>query len=885
MGSWFLRRTLSVVARAVRPIVRCCQTAFTLTALSMFFGSGLESHCAAQEKPAGESFLEWSTLPPLPDAVSGHFVGTSGGGLLVAGGSNFPEAAPWDGGEKVWHDRIHILMPGAKAWSPVAQLIQPTAYGVSISADDSVICIGGGNGERHSRAVTSLKWNDSALLQDSLPELPEPCAFMCGAYLETTIYIAGGQSAPDAKRALNTFWALDLSRPPSERNWETLEPWPGPERILAVAAAQDGAFYLIGGARLTTAAAGDVSREYLTDAYRYLPGQGWSKTSDAPAPVTAAVAAPLGNSHILVFGGDDGANASRVAELKERHPGFRRDVLAYETVTNTWRTLDQMPAGLVTTGAVRWNVDGRQQIVIPGGEDRPGHRSASVISAVVNVPPSAFGSLDYFFLAAYLAVMVAVGIYFSKREKSTEDFFLAGRRIPWWAAMLSIFSTQLSAITFMAIPGKAFATDWVSILMNLGIVLVTPLIVLYYLPFFRRLDVTTAYEYLERRFSTPVRLYGSVSFIVYQLGRMGIVLFLPSLALSTVTGLNVYACIVVMGILCIIYTALGGIEAVIWTDVLQTFVLAGGAILCLVVMISRIDGGFSEILTVGAEFDKFHVINRSGGLTSTVFWVVIVGGLFTQFIPYSTDQSVIQRYLTTPSEKQSARAIWTHAVLVVPASLIFFGLGTALFVFYRSDPSRLNPAAESSDIIFPWFIANELPYGLAGIVIAGLFAATMSSVDSSMNSIATAVVTDFYRRFRPQVSDHHCLAVARWLTVFIGVLATLAAVLIGYFHVSSLWDLFLKNAGLLGSSLAGIFVLGIFTRRANTMGTMTGAVVSIAVLFSLQQMEPSPIHGYLYAVVGIVTCVSIGYLASLLFQKPSAAPDGLTVYNMVARRE
>jgi solute:Na+ symporter, SSS family len=260
-------------------------------------------------------------------------------------------------------------------------------------------------------------------------------------------------------------------------------------------------------------------------------------------------------------------------------------------------------------------------------------------------------------------------------------------------------------------------------------------------------------------------------------------------------------------------------------------------------------------------------------------WVVVIGNLFANLVPYTTDQSVIQRYLTTPDEKQAGRAIWTNAFLTIPASLIFFAVGTALFVFYSTRPESINPNL-ATDAIFPWFISRQLPVGIAGIVIAGLFAAAMSSLDSSMNSIATSIVTDFYKRMRPDTSDRSRLRWARWLTLILGATGTGMAMLIASYEVASLWDLFLQIVGLFGGSVAGVFALGVFTTRAHGTGTLIGAVSSAVLLFAVQRL--TDVHFFLYAAIGIVCCVSIGWLASLIIPTRGKDIHGLTIYTMGA---
>lgn len=812
--------------------------------------------------------FEWQTLPSLPRPLSGHFAGTSEGALIIAGGTDFPVSL-FAGGTKEWYDSVYVLPPGEKEWLKKGRLPHRLAYGGSVSTAEGLLCAGGGDAQRHYRTAFLLRWTNGRVVKTNAAPLPQPRAFCGAALLGETIYVAGGQTAPRSTEAMRSFLSLDLSSKHSQ--WRTLEPLPGPARILPVVAAQDGAVYVFGGADLHPGPDGKAVRTYLADGYRYRPGRGWKRVADPPTPVTAAPSAAYGPSHILVFGGDDGALVTRVRELKDKHPGFSGAILAYHTITDTWTRMGTLPNGLVTTNAV----PREGSIVIPGGEDRPGHRSAEVLSAKGLKPKGHFFPLDYGVLIAYLLGMVAIGFIISGRENTTDDFFLGGRRVPWWAAGLSIFGTQLSAITFMAIPAKVYATDWVYILGNVCIVLVAPLVVFFYLPFFRRLNVTTAYEYLEKRFNLPVRLFGSASFILFQLGRMGVVLFLPAIALSAVTGISITTCIIVMGVLATLYTVLGGIEAVIWTDVVQVIVLLGGAIVSLLVIVARFGGGIGEAFTTAQSAGKFHTFNWTWDIATAAVWVVVVGNIFSNLVPYTADQAVIQRYLTTKDERESRKAVWTNAALSIPAALIFFSVGTALWLFYRHHPGLLNPSL-STDAIFPLFIAMELPAGITGLVVAGLFAAAMSTLDSSMNSVATAIVTDFYRRFKPTAPDRRCLNLARWLTVALGAMGVGTALWMAGSGIKSLWDMFITILGLTGGALAGMFVLGIFTRRAHGTGTLIGAIGGAIVLYLVQSR--TSVHFFLYAAVGIVSCVVIGYAASLIIPAKRRDLGGLTIY-------
>jgi len=813
-------------------------------------------------------YYTWRALAPLPEThgVAGSFAGVSNGALLVVGGAYF-ETPPYAGGEKIWSGRIFVLESPDGEWHAAGALDHPLAYGGSVTAGDGIILIGGSDGRRHYATVTRLEWVNGTIQTEELPALPRPCANLGAALLGNAIYVAGGQAAPDSPAALHSFWRLRLDVQPLR--WEALEPWPGPARILPVVAAQDGAVYVISGAELLPDPGGKPTRRFLTDAYRYRPGEGWERIAEIPRPAVAAPAVAEGPSHIMVFGGDDGANFFRQAELKDRHPGFRHDILAYHTITGEWAEMGSMPFSHVTTPALWW----RGQVIIPSGEDRPGHRSPQVYAGAPATPKGHFSGLDYTAMGLYLASLALMGLYLSRREKGTADFFLGGRRVPWWAAGLSIFATQLSSISFMAIPAKAYATDWMYFHANVAIVLIAPVVVFFYLPYFRRLNITTAYEYLEARFNLPVRLFASAAFILYQLGRMAVVLFLPAIALSTVTGIDVYVSILVMGLLCTFYTVLGGIEAVIWTDVLQVAVLLGGALLSLAFIVVD-SGGLATVLHTGLADSKFRVVDWSWDYTTPTLWVVLIGGMFANLGPYTSDQTVVQRYLTTKDERAAARSIWTNAWLVIPGTIVWFGLGTALYVFYKGHPQALDPAV-STDAIFPLFIAQQLPAGISGLIIAALFAASMSTLDSSLNSVATAVVTDFFRRFRPRAADSLCLRLARWLTALLGVLATATAALLAAADVGSLWDVFQEVMSLFGGALAGLFALGIFSRRATGPGALVGAAASVVTLYLVKSY--TPVHFFLYALVGVLTCIIVGYAASLLLPARAKNLAGLTI--------
>lgn len=332
----------------------------------------------------GGAALKWQKLSPLPNraGLGAPYAGVSQKTLLVAGGANFPDRPPWDGGKKLWYDTVYALAEPQGEWKAVGKLMRPMAYGVSATASSGVICAGGSDLQRHYRDVFLLQLVAGGLETKALPPLPRPMANGCGAMSGNTLYVAGGIEEPNSTNALRTFWALDLAA--ATPAWRELEPWPGPARMLAVAAVQDGAFFLISGTSLSGDAEGKPVRRYLTDVYRYRPGAGWKQVADIPRPALAAPSpAPvLEKAGILVLSGDDGTKLG--FQPVQQHPGFTKNILAYQVNTDTWTLLGEVPATQVTVPAVAW----RGRYVIPNGEIRPGVRTSEVWSFSLSRAPA-----------------------------------------------------------------------------------------------------------------------------------------------------------------------------------------------------------------------------------------------------------------------------------------------------------------------------------------------------------------------------------------------------------------------------------------------------------------------------------------------------------------
>lgn len=807
-------------------------------------------------------------------------MGTSGPALIVAGGVQRPDPLSTVDTATVFSDSIQVLLKGNSTWTLVDEkLPRPMAYGVSISHDQGLVCLGGENGQQSFRDVFRLKWIDGKLHQDDLPPLPKPCSHACGALLGDYLYVAGGRTTPQATTSLHTFWALDVSQPCEKMKWKPLQPWPGPQRHSAISAVQAGSFFLFGGQQKGSYQSSATPRGLITlgDTYQYTPGKSniasgiWRQRENMPPATTGNVLPtfPLGESHIALMGGRE--NMTENFEPKDHSP-LQRSIYLYHTTTDTWSRRGQLPEGSqrVTTPTTHWN-DGWAILTQQGSSS---HASWQAHLVSPQSRSGRFQTMDWVALSVYLLVLIGIASYFAKREHNTHEYFLGGRRVPWWAAGLSIFGTQLSAMTFMATPAVTFAEDWVRIIPVLMYAPAGLLTIHFFLPFYRRLNVTTAYEYLERRFNTSVQMLGSGVFIISQLLRVAVVVYLPALALAAATGLNVHLCIVAMGVLCITYTVLGGIEAVIWTDVIQVVVLIMGAVCCLIIIIVDA-GGLTNTVQSAAADNKFHAFDWNWDITEMCVWVMMFGGFFSIFGQFTGEQTTVQRYMTTHDEKAAMRGIWTTCILSLVTAPIFSGLGTALYVFYKNHPELLVPGR--NDAIVPWFIVEQLPAGIAGLVIAGIFAAAMSSLDSAMHSAATAYVTDFHQRWQPSMSDSRGLNLARWITVFVGVLGTGMAMLLTEVQHLPIVDLWALMLGRIIGGVYGIFLLAAFTRRATAGGAIVGMVVGTLAPYLVSRLIN--VHFYLYTSIGMISCVAVGYLASLVLPGGTKDLTGLTIFH------
>jgi SSS family solute:Na+ symporter len=501
----------------------------------------------------------------------------------------------------------------------------------------------------------------------------------------------------------------------------------------------------------------------------------------------------------------------------------------------------------------------------------------------------ALNPIDISILVLYFIGVLIMGFYFATKSKTTEEYFVAGRSYKGWVLGISMLSTTISSITFLAFPAAAFALDW-----RLAVNYITWPIgmifaVIFFIPFFRHGRATTAFDYLDDRFGPLACLYGVASFIILELMRLGMVLYLVGLAVSSLTGLPLNTVIIIVGLIIACYTVVGGFEGVIWTDVIQAFILWGGGIACIVLIVMDLPGGFFQIIDVGAANNKFYMGAMNFDLGKRTFWTMFILGVVASIGNFTTSQHVVQRYIAAESTREARKSAIIGALLSVPTWLAFFFIGTALWVYYHVNP---NPAVASmeADKVFPYFIQHNFPVGITGIVLAGVFSAAMSSLDSSINALSTVTITNIVRRYlAPDRDEKYYLRWARIIGCICGGIMIAGAILFGMLpYQESVVNLQTIVFSVFGGAFISFFLLGFLTTKVHYAATMIALVTSIIVnlflalntLGWLPKVLQISVHAYWVSTIVNTCFIIVAYSVSLIWGKQKKDLDGLTVWTV-----
>lgn len=516
---------------------------------------------------------------------------------------------------------------------------------------------------------------------------------------------------------------------------------------------------------------------------------------------------------------------------------------------------------------------------------------------------------DIAIIVIYLVAMVLIGLYFSRRNKNTEQFTRASGKIPGWAIGLSIYATFLSSNTFLGVPGKAFGSNWNAFVFSISMPLAAWVASKYFVPFYRSTGEISAYTHLEKRFGPWARTYAVVCFLLTQFARMGSIFFGMALSLQALTGFSMASIMVVMGVCIIIYTVLGGMEAVIWTEVVQGIIKTLGAILILFLVIDKIPGGFSRVMDIATTDHKLSLGSLSPNFTESTFWVILFYGFFINLNNFGMDQNYIQRYHTATSAKQASKSVWLCVAMYVPASLLFFIIGAALYAFYQVNPEMIEPvklkaaaerlgsaagsqqvtelarsfqASDYGDKVLPHFMVTHVPTGLVGLIVSAILSAAMSTISSNMNSSATVFTMDIYKRhIRQAITDKQQLFILHMATVVFGLIGLgTGLAMIG---AKSLLDIWWELSGIFAGGMLGLFLLGLISRRAKNAEALTATIIGIIVILWMTFSDriggeyrflKSPLHKNMIIVVGTLSIFLAGLLLTRLKARKTVPVSG-----------
>ena len=486
-------------------------------------------------------------------------------------------------------------------------------------------------------------------------------------------------------------------------------------------------------------------------------------------------------------------------------------------------------------------------------------------------------TLDLIVFLAYLASLIVMGGLFFKKSKSSAGFTLGDHQIPAWAISLSLFATFVSSISYLALPGSAYQNNWNPFVFSLSLPFAAIIAVKYFVPLYRKVNSPSAYTYLENRFGSWARIYASSMYLLTQVMRIGTILFLMALVPNLMFGWSIVNVIIFTSVVVMIYSILGGIQAVIWTDAIQAIILIGGAVVCLIIIIFKMPDGVSQIISVGLANDKFSLGSFGLELSKPTFWVVLIYGTFINLQNFGADQNYIQRYMTSKTLVEAQRSAFWGAMLYIPVSLIFLFIGTSLYSLYQSGavvlPHDLNNL-QNADRVFPYFIAHELPAGVTGLLLASIFAAGMSTISTSYNSSATIILTDYFIKYS-HLSEKKKMKVLYVSTASIGLLGMLAG--IAMINTKSALDTWWKFASVFSGGVLGLFLLSAFT----TIQHVTVAIISVVaglliiILMTIYNFFPeasnfwSQFHPYLTIVFGTSTIFIVGFVLGMLIKKRS----------------
>lgn len=650
-----------------------------------------------------------------------------------------------------------------------------------------------------------FKVDSSGKIIRVLPPLPVSRQNAAAVEAWDQLWVIGGRD--ENNKISDSLYSIALKA--EKPAWQINQPLPQGARENAAAAYSFNEIVIAGGK--------DENGNLTKDVWGFSPRpreghttRGYEKRTNAPWTLNGDIA-PLatGQSHLLFVNG--------------------KKLALFHDVTDTWIMLPELPEAIESG---RWEKIDSSTWRLDNGQK----------ACAINFDESEnrLPLLDYIVIVLYFLAMIAVGIIFAKRQKVADDFALGGQRVKWWASAMSIMASGTSAVSFMAIPAFIACTTVVNFA-GMGLLIATALCCAYITyPLYRKLNITSTFEYLENRYGVFLRLVGSALAILAQLfARMSVVILIPALAISSLTGISVEWCVILLGVVTTLYSSFGGFEAVVYADVIQGVMMLGGLFLIAIIALINIPGGIPQIWETSMNADKLNLAIMSFDPALPNFWFVLLGTIIAQ-MSFASDQIMAQRIRCVPEKDIKKLAFMTWGTIGLNSLLVII-VAVLLFVFFKFNPEILSPVMQNDEMI-PVFILKKIPQGITGMVIAALFAASMSTISTSVNTCAVLFCEDFVRRFKKDLNDTQELFVMQGMSIFSGLFGTCMA----YYLISSktpfLSQLNVELGAMLGGGFAGVFALGMFTRRAHEAGAIMGILISASIPVLLKLYAGTAIH-------------------------------------------
>jgi SSS family transporter len=772
-----------------------------------------------------------------------------------------------------------LKLDGESDDSQTAELEIPLAHFASTTFQNKVYLLGGISSDGISSRVFELEVQNGKLSQRELPKMPKPLAFAGATVHRSTsnyfLTILGGVTSLESPVASPEMYEAQLLTGQQEI-WHKKDDMPFDGLVSPTTIEIYNEIVVLGGYELKS---GQLLPQNSVWGYARVARDGhakpgWEKRAVLPKALAHPAYAKTGQSHLVIIGGDtkEGLFSEWIVGKKEIQAS--KEVYAFHDALSVWHPLEERSDE--SSGGAFIKVKGNEYILMDTVNSKGELHSSKNYTFKVSTKTLSWP--DWLMLAAYFLIVAGIGYYFAKRQTGGSSFALGDGQVTWWAAAISLMASGVSTISFMALPALAacigLANKGPILFMFVGM-MINGFITF---PILRRLKITSTFEYLEQRFGPTLRWIGSLNSILVQMfGRIGIVVMLPALAISAMVGLPPWVSIVSMGMITTIYAAFGGFQAVIWTDVFQGALLFLGFIGMGIIAFGKIDGGWDTIYSDGMELNRLNFFLTDFDLSIGNMWFAIVG-MILGTMSFASDQTTAQRVLSTPL-KDVRRMAFMSGGFAIFSAILPAAVGILLFGFFRNNPATMNPVM-SNDQMVPIFIISHVPVGLAGLILATMFAAAMSTVSTSVNVCAVLFCEDIYKKFFKNLTPKHEMRVMQIATIVSGVFGTTIAIVLLNMEMPTLWESFQRIMSYVGAGFGTVFILGMFTRRTNEIGAISAAIGGVVAAYFFNNSDLN-VH---YTALGILISgcsLLIGYVVSLVTPSHKLNLAGLTIFDQV----